>query len=410
MNEKDWDALVRAFLHHRAYTPSTRETYRLGLQTFREWSLESELEPLEATASDILAFREALNRRALAAATRNTRLKNVRSFYGYLHRIGRMDRDPTAELSLVEPARAIRTVPTLEELADLWAVAEGRERVVIGLLAFCSLRRDELRAARAEDLHDRGGVTALSVPQRRAQSDIGYVAVPEQVASEIQKHLDGRRSGRILAPARQNDMVATTFVHQIVRDVARRAGMQGRITSLSLSYVLRSAAMENRFSYLSVVRTLPPGSPDTTAELLRTIDLPPHEHASIRLGKMIAARGSELDEFILRSETLLADRAQHPSSAVMLIAATLERSLRFAAARHGISITKRDASLSTYATQLRARGVLSISQLRTVERILDIRNDAAHGWFERVLRKDALWTHHESVALIRHLDEGPLGT
>ncbi len=401
----EWDALVQQFLHHRPYAQGTREGYTLALQNLSEWSDAAGVSPLDAGHADMLAFREWLVGRKLSDNTVNTRFKGVRAFYEYLRKEGRIAANPTLDIKAKVVGLAARDRLTLEELARMWEASAGRERIIIGLLGICSLRRDEVRSVRVEDLHERQGTVALHVRVRDGRlTDLGYVALPDQLASEVQQYLNGRRTGLILQADRGgSDEVAATYINHVVKRTARRAGIPFDVTSITLTHTLRWISMENRFSYASVVRTASHGSVQLRNAWVRNLDLPPEEHASILLGRMLAARSSEDAQMLLRADILLADRSQHPAAAVVMASATLERVLREVTKAMGIAVTKKDPSLSTYATLLKSKDLITIGQLRTLERVLGFRNDAAHGWFELVGRDDAEWVMREARQLVSEL-------
>ncbi|MFJ4161170.1 tyrosine-type recombinase/integrase [Microbacterium testaceum] len=407
MNSGDWAGLVQEFLHHRRYSIGTQDAYSLALRNFAEWFEGARVEPVSATQQDMLRFREFLRDRGYSPNTVNTRFKNVRSFYDFLRRTGRVALNPAGDIDVIEVGLARPMSLTVDELARMWSVGDSAERVVIGLLSFCSLGRVELRSARVEELHDRDGLTALTIKSRRGRlNDVEYVVLPDQLATELRTYLSGRRSGYILRTARSGGMVASTYLNHVVRRVARRAEMNFPVTTLTLRNTLRALSLENRFSYVSVVRTASQGSTLLRAELVRNLDLPASEHASVRLGRMLSARESPDSEMLHRAELLLEDRSQHPAAAVMLAGATLERVLRDASAAAGIEVSKKDPTIGTYAALLRGAAVISIGQLRTLERILTLRNDAAHGWFDEVTPHDAQWVVAQARQMISDL-RGP---
>jgi len=127
----------------------------------------------------------------------------------------------------------------------------------------------------------------------------------------------------------------------------------------------------------------------------------------MRLGRMIAAGGSDDERMLFNATLLLEDRAQHCSVSVMLASATLEKVLREKVQSLGLSVTKRDPTLATYANLLRSVEAFSIAQLRTVERILTVRNDAAHGWFDHVTVEDAEWLLLEAQRIVSSLRASP---
>jgi site-specific recombinase XerD len=400
------DQLMQRFLQHRSFAAGTLDAYRLALRDLANWADAQSVSFESATTTDLWEFREWLRARRLSPNTVNTRFKNVRSFYDYLRRTGVIAVNPAADIKITEVALAGRTVLTLDELAAMWDASGGVERIIVGLAGLCSVRRSELREARVKDLHSRAGMTALAIPGRAgSMNDLGFVTLPDLLAVEMDRYLDGRRTGFLLRAVRGDAGagVALTFINQVVKRVGRRAGLPFPVTTLALTQTLRYLALENRFSYVSVVRTASHGSVLLRNEMIRDLDLPPEEHASVQLGQMLAARSSADEEMLLRAEHLLSDRSQHPSASTMVASATLERALRKATSASGISVAKKDPTLGTYGALLRSSNLISVAQLRTIERILGFRNHAAHGWFELVTRDDAEWILHEARALIAEL-------
>lgn len=391
MQRAEWDGIAQQFLNHKNFAAGTVELYTASLKRYFDWCEGQGIEPEAATTGQLLLYREGL-RRSLAENTANSRFKNVRSFYEYLLRVGRVQQNPT---DLIQPTHIglnARDILTVEQLGRVWDVTEGRDRIVVGLLALCAMGRDEVRSARAEDLHQRHGVLTINVRGRRGANDLGWVVIPDILAKELTAYLAGRRTGYILQSTGDSGIMALTFINSVVRRVAKKADLGFSFTSIALTETLRSLAIIHRFSYASVLRTTSHGSPQRRTALVKDLELTPDEHASMRLGRMLEARNSELELAMFRAETLLSDRAQHPAAAVMVASASLERVLREHTAACDIHVTKKDPTLATYGSLLRGRDLITVGQLRTIERILTYRNDAAHGWFERVSREDATWT------------------
>lgn len=401
VDRREWDALAQEYVHRRNYTPGTREVYALSLRGVADWFASEGIDPREATTSDLLSYRQSLATR-YSANTVNSRFKHVRLFYEWMARRGEVPFNPIGHFQIAERVRSDRNIVSLSGLASMWEAAEpGPERVIVGLLGVCALRRDELRLARIEDLHERDGALALSVPSRTGLNDMGYIAIPAQVGEEVARYVGSRRHGFLLSTSRSQGMVAKTYLSRIVKKVSERAGLGSSVSTLSLSYALRSIAIDYSFSYVSVMRSVPASSPLTIHDLVRNAHLPTREQATIRLGRMLDAQRSEDALMALRAELLLSDRSQHPAVAVMVAAATLERALREVAKEHNITVNKKDPTLGTYADALRGENVISLAQLRTVMRILGIRNDAAHGWFDKVSRADAEWVVKDTTELVR---------
>jgi hypothetical protein len=215
-------------------------------------------------------------------------------------------------------------------------------------------------------------------------NDLGYVAIPRQLVAEIDSYVGGRRTGYILPAREGNGQVAKTTINKAVARLARRAGIPHKITSRNLSLAARAIAVENRFSFIGVVRTTPPGSPLTTNELVRNVEISPDEHVSIRVGRMVDANATLEDQMMLRAALVLADPSQHPAVAVMVAGAALERVLRELAVAAKVQVNTETANIGTYASRLIGAKVLSPVQNDVIVSIGKTRNDAAHGWFDEV--------------------------
>lgn len=404
MDRAEWELLTKQFLHHREYSERTREAYGHTLRGYLDWCFEVGLAPEKVTQADLLDYQEVMAQR-MARGTVVIKFRNLKSFYGYLQKTGVVIVSPAVHIASPRDERVTRNVLTLDELDSMWNASHGRDRVIIGLLALCSLRRAELRDARVEDLHWRGETRYLALPERTRRHEFDHVAIPAQLAREIDDYLGGRRTGLLIEGNGADGRVATTLIRDAVQGAAKRAKVPFRVTTLSLTFTLRALALEQRFSYLSVVRSASETDTRRLVEMVRHIELYASEHASIRLGRMLAARSSPDEEMLLRADVLLADRSQHPAASIVVAGATLERALREVSDELGIIITNEKPTIKIYAMQLKTNHVISSGQFRTLDQIGGVRNDAAHGYFELVDRRQAEWVLSESRQLITHLRE-----
>ena len=119
MQRAEWDGIAQQFLNHKNYAAGTIEHYTASLKRYFDWCEGQGIEPEDATTGQLLLYREGL-RRSLAENTANSRFKNVRSFYEYLRRVGRVHQNPT---DLIQPthiglnARDLLTVELISYLA-----------------------------------------------------------------------------------------------------------------------------------------------------------------------------------------------------------------------------------------------------------------------------------------------------
>lgn len=393
---------MRDFTYHKDYKPGTRNTYAQALDAYIDWCHSVNIDPSAARPGDINAHIDWLRSQGLAQHTVSSRVKYLRVFYAYLVRERAISENPLLKVATPDVDTTRKAGLTLEELWQLWKTTEGRDRVLVGLLGVCALRLNEIRVARVEHIGDRQGSTVLEIPTRRGPNDLGFVVVPAPLAVEIYAYLAGRKKGLIF-PSTSAHGVDKKSVNRWLAMASKRGGLQPRVTTLALSYSLRQIAIAHGFPYASVLRTASHGSVHERFDLIRKLDLRPEDHASVRLMRLLSSHSAPQDSMLLQSKMLLSDGGHHPAVPALVAAATLERTMREMVTALGITVNKRDPSLSTYGSILRAEQMLSIGQLRTVERILSIRNDAAHGYFEAVLRPDAEWLVAQAGALIDDL-------
>jgi hypothetical protein len=296
--------------------------------------------------------------------------------YAFLVREKHATDNPAGSVDARTAPPRVREVLTLAEIRQLWDAAEGKDRIIVGLLGVCAVRRSEIQSARVEHFVERESTLVLTLPERTARHDSGLVAIPPQLAKELRDYIGDRRAGILLPGYRGREQMRTEQITRAIDRVVARVGIPFRVTALTLNFSLRALAVENRSSYLSVVRSVSEAEPRRLAEWANRVDLPFPEHASMRLGRMLEAVTDEDGSMFARAEFLLGDRSQHPAVAMLLASATLERVLRRLTERRGIEVRKKDPTLSTYATLLRGQDHLSLADLRTIDRILGYRNEA----------------------------------
>jgi hypothetical protein len=82
-------------------------------------------------------------------------------------------------------------------------------------------------------------------------------------------------------------------------------------------------------------------------------------------------------------QTLLGDSGVHPAAPVMLAGAALEEALRGLVEANSVTLAGKPG-ISTYANGLRTADLLTKSQVQEAIALGGIRNDAAHGHFDRI--------------------------
>jgi hypothetical protein len=95
------------------------------------------------------------------------------------------------------------------------------------------------------------------------------------------------------------------------------------------------------------------------------------------------ARAAAANDLMEQVETLLQDKRVHPAAPVMLAGAALEEMLRSLVDTAEIKV-KGKPGITSYANALREAEVLSVQEVKDVTSWGGMRNEAAHGKFDRI--------------------------
>ena len=160
--------------HFRRFSPLTVQNYRRDVTNFLEWLdvPEADFDPRRITVEDV---REWIVHRTetkhLGAASMNRELSSLRSFFRYLHRTGRIDKEVMYRIHALKTSRRIPAfVPStrMEGILDeLDRESESpefkfvRNSLIVLLFYSCGLRLAELVGIDRDDFS--GDYTALKV-------------------------------------------------------------------------------------------------------------------------------------------------------------------------------------------------------------------------------------------------------
>lgn len=226
----------------RRYSPLTIRNYRRDIGRFIEWlgTDEASFDPAAVRTEDI---REWIVHRSestsLGAASINREVSSLRSFFRWLHRTGRCERDICRSVpSLRTPKRLPVFVPE-SRMSDIVGdctaesddfVAE-RNALIVLLLYACGLRLAELVGIDRDDLSADG--TSLRIRGKGDKERM--VPILEEVRDKIRHYLRVIERQKIcksqekaLFLTQQGKRISRTTVYRLVQDELTRAGVQGK--------------------------------------------------------------------------------------------------------------------------------------------------------------------------------------
>lgn len=257
----DWHSLIGGFKAYlqleRSLSPHSVAAYLRDVKSLRDYCQENtpETGPLNVTVQTIEGFLVWLNQMELSARTQARVLSGLRAFYKYLLLEDITDHDP---LELIEGPRLDQKLPdvlTVEEIDRIFAAIDlshptgVRNRAMLETLYASGLRVSELIHLRISCLYpDIGLIKVLGKNNKERLVPIGSSAL-----RHIGFYLDGERRGMLnikkgcedfVFLSRRGSALTRVMVFQIVKDLARRAGITTHVSPHTFRHAFATHLVE----------------------------------------------------------------------------------------------------------------------------------------------------------------------
>ena len=239
----------------------TVQNYRRDVTNFLEWLdvPEADFDPRRITVEDV---REWIVHRTetkhLGAASMNRELSSLRSFFRYLHRTGRIDKEVMYRIHALKTSRRIPAfVPStrMEGILDeLDRESESpefkfvRNSLIVLLFYSCGLRLAELVGIDRDDFS--GDYTALKVRGKGDKERIVPILPP--VREKILHYLDEiDRQGICISKEKalflnqQGKRISRSTVYRTVQSQLRQGGVQGKKSPHVLRHTFATELLNN---------------------------------------------------------------------------------------------------------------------------------------------------------------------
>ena len=380
--------LYRATAHRN---PRTREVRMLTARQFVDWCQANEL-PFPSIA-EVEAYRYLEFRRSAAGNSESTissKVNGLKHFYRWMRGRGFVEVSPFESIVASKQSPQPRSTVKLEELRRLWIAAPSpTHRTVIGLLGFTGLGIEEIVELDVSDLHwDESGYYSLRVRSRPPTRGHIQVLLPPEVAAAVRQTVGERRTGPLVPRADQPaKRLNRGIILRMTRTCGKRAGIALNVTPGMLAFSVRALAIDNGFSYIGVVRAIGEMHDAKGRRWIEIGSFRSEQHAAIRLGRLVFDDPESTLGRLNEASVLLNESSLSPGVAVMAAGAALERHLRELCAERGLldeDQAGKERTLTSYAQELIKDRAIHRSVHKEIELIAGWRNDAAHGWFERV--------------------------
>jgi integrase/recombinase XerD len=245
----------------RGASRNTLAAYRRDLGDFEKFLTTHRLDPVSATADDVVTWLEGLRRRGLAPASIARRLSAVRGFYRHCLREGIARHDPTEHLDTPRTTRALpralsrESASRLVEAPDVARARGLRDRAVLELLYATGMRASECLGLGLEDVNLSAGYvicTGKGARQRLVPVGAEALAWVRRYLRDVRPGLTRRRdSGRLFVNARGGPL-SRQSLWTLVRRAATAAGLKRRVSPHVLRHSFASHLLEGGADLRSV--------------------------------------------------------------------------------------------------------------------------------------------------------------
>jgi integrase/recombinase XerD len=270
------DELLEAFERHlrleRGMAANTVAAYLSDLGRFAGWLDAERLAPLKLTGEQANAYVDQLAAHGLGPASVRRHTASLRALYRWLLLDERLRIDPTAKLRSPGRGRVLPRSLRQIEVARLLAAPEGdspralRDRAILELFYACGLRISEVAQLALGDVDLSAGVRVRGKGDKERLVPIGRGA-PAALQAYLRKGRPRLAKGsgdRALFLSRHRRGMTRQGIYLIVREHARTAGLEGRMTPHTLRHTFATHLLQGGCDVRALAEMLGHASIDTT--------------------------------------------------------------------------------------------------------------------------------------------------
>ncbi len=247
------------------YGTSTRTGYATDLRIFADWCHDFGLSLFEVQRSHLELFARSLEAKGLMPSTIARRLSALTSFYRYCEQEEHVERTPAAHVRRPKVDNESRTLGLDRNELSAFMVQAGigtrREHALASLLGLNGLRVSEALNADIDDLGFERGHHTLRIIRKGSKRVI--VPLAPRTARAVRLYV-GERSGGPIFLGTQGQRMDRHAADRAVKRLARRAGINKRISPHSLRHSFITAALDAGVALRDVQDAASHSDPRTT--------------------------------------------------------------------------------------------------------------------------------------------------
>lgn len=157
------------YLKTRQFTPKTIDHHHRHIERFFKWQKKESLAITECKYNDLLSFIAALRKEGMESEYIGRHIATIRFFYQHLKQIGLVESNPAINLYLKGSVERVpKGMLERDELEKLYQdyqrddLKGKRNKVMLSLLVYQGLRREELERAEPRDIDLKRGTIEIS--------------------------------------------------------------------------------------------------------------------------------------------------------------------------------------------------------------------------------------------------------
>ena len=261
---------VEEYLDHlnfeRGLSPRTVDAYRRDLLRFVEFICREEEQGPESVAPvDVRAYMSHLSGLGLAPTSVRRCQSALRTYFGFLVEEGISEQDPTDGLESPKVGRPLPDVLGVEEVLGLLEAPRldspvyWRDKAILEVLYATGMRVSELTGLKVPNLDfDLGLCTVWGKGSKERMVPLGG---PAQTAlarylRDVRPVLDRGSSGGHVFLNRKGGALSRTTIWNLVRDAARAAGLEKKVSPHTLRHTFATHLLEGGADLVAVQELL----------------------------------------------------------------------------------------------------------------------------------------------------------
>jgi len=257
------EQLIQLWLHGRS--KHTIKGYTNDINIFVSFTNKS---LRTTTLQDLQNYADYLTEKDYVPTTIKRMLCAVKSLFSFGHRIGYLVFDVGKPLRIPAPKETIsERILTQDEVFSMFEAAKNpRDKMLLKLLYYTGLRVSEISSLKWSNLQQREQIGQITVQTKGSKTNV--ILLPAHLWGELCIYRNGASEESPIFKSRKGNALCVGQIQRIVRRIALKAKITGRVSPHWLRHSHASHALENGCPIHLVQKQLNHSNISTTGKYL----------------------------------------------------------------------------------------------------------------------------------------------